>query len=295
MTASEGDERLLADVVTSFSRSPDPRLQQVMQAAVRHLHAFVSEVRPTHDEWLAAIEFLTAVGQKSSGVRQEFILLSDVLGVSSLVEMTAFGGGEGATENTVLGPFYVPGSPLRGYGDSILESADQGQPLLVRGRVTDLAGRPLAGATVDVWQNASSGLYAVQDATQHPHNLRGRFVTGEDGAFEFRTIRPVSYSIPDDGPVGRMLEASGRHPWRAAHVHLLVSAPGHRTLTTHIFDAESDYLDSDAVFGVRDSLVVGFAADAGTGALTARFDVALAPVRPDGGAGRSRGAPASGA
>jgi protocatechuate 3,4-dioxygenase beta subunit len=278
MTRPASADQLMADVERSFSASPDRRLQEVMTAAVRHLHAFVAEVGPSRDEWRMGIDFLTAVGHLCTETRQEFILLSDVLGVSSLVEVLDFGGAEGATENTVLGPFYVPGSPLRRYGDSILEGPDGGQRLVVRGRVTGPAGRPLAGATVDVWQNASNRLYAVQDPDQHPHNLRGRFLTGEDGSFEFRAIRPVPYPIPDDGPVGRLLKATGRHPWRAAHVHLLVSAPGHRTLTTHVFDAESDYLDSDAVFGVRDSLIVRFTTDAETGEALARFDVALQRV-----------------
>ncbi len=278
MNRSQAEDRLLADAAGSFAAAPDPRLREIVQAAVRHLHEFVSEVGLTREEWHAGIEFLTAVGQMCTETRQEFILLSDVLGVSSRVEMTTFGAAEGATENTVLGPFYVPGSPLRRKGDSILVDPDEGRRLLVQGRVTDLEGRPVGGATVDVWQNASNRLYAVQDPGQHPHNLRGRFVTEADGAFAFRTVRPVPYPIPDDGPVGRMLRSSGRHPWRAAHVHLLVSAPGYRTLTTHVFDAESDYLDSDAVFGVRDSLVVRFRTDSGTGELTADFDVALEPA-----------------
>lgn len=275
---SSATDQLLAEVERSFSSAPDPRLREVMTAAVRHLHAFVAEVRPSTEEWLAAIEFLTAVGQKCTATRQEFILLSDVLGVSSLVEIQAFGGASAATENTVLGPFYVPGSPVRAFGDSIVETPDGHQELVVRGRVTDLTGRPLAGATVDVWQAASNGLYAVQEPSQHPNNLRGVFVTGEDGAFEFRTTRPVTYPIPDDGPVGRLLRASGRHHYRAAHVHHMVSAPGHKRLITHLFDAGSDYLDSDAVFGVRDSLIVHFTPEADTGAVAARFDVALEPV-----------------
>ena len=249
-----------------------------MEAAVRHLHAFVSEVGPSREEWRVGIDFLTAVGQACSDTRQEFILLSDALGVSSLVESVAFGAAEDATENTVLGPFYVSGSPLRELGDSILEDPDDGQPLVVRGRVTDLADHALPGALIDVWQNASNRLYAVQDPGQNPNNLRGRFVASDDGRFEFRTIRPVPYPIPDDGPVGRLLKATGRHPWRPAHVHLMVSSPGHRTLTTHLFDAESPYLDSDAVFGVRDSLVVRFEADGETDGVVARFEVALQPV-----------------
>jgi catechol 1,2-dioxygenase len=276
VTRSASSDQLLKDAVGSFSGAPDRRLGEVMQAIARHLHELVLEVGPSRDEWRQAVDFLTAVGQACTGTRQEFILFSDVLGVSSQVEASSVDPAAGATENTVLGPFYVPGSPLREYGDSILEDADGGQPLLVRGRVVDLAGRPLEDAMVDVWQNASNRLYAVQDPNQHPHNLRGRFRTRSDGSFEFRTVRPVPYPIPDDGPVGKLLKAAGRHPWRAAHVHLLVSAPGHRTLTTHLFDADSDYLDSDAVFGVRDSLVVPFSAT-DSGGLVARFDVALEP------------------
>lgn len=278
MGSSASGDRLLHDVVRSFAGSPDHRLQEVMEAAVRHLHAFVSEVGPSRDEWRAGIDFLTAVGHACSDTRQEFILLSDALGVSSLVEIVAFGAAEDATENTVLGPFYVAGSPLRDFGDSILEDPDDGQPLLVRGRVTDLAGHPLPGALVDVWQNASNRLYAVQDPAQNPNNLRGRFVATDDGRFEFTTVRPVPYPIPDDGPVGGLLKATGRHPWRPAHVHLMVSSPGHRTLTTHLFDAESPYLDSDAVFGVRDSLVVRFDDDGERHGVVARFEVALQPV-----------------
>lgn len=276
--SSSATDQLLASVERSFSESPDSRLQEVLTAALRHLHAFIAEVRPSHDEWRAGIDFLTAIGQMCSDTRQEFILLSDVLGVSSLVEILAFAGAEGATENTVLGPFYVRGSPVRRYGDSILEHPSDRQGLLVRGTVTDLNGRPLAGATVDVWQAAANGLYAVQDPKQHPDNLRGLFVANEDGAFEFRTIRPVSYPIPDDGPVGLLLKATGRHPWRAAHVHLLVSAPGYKTLVTHLFDAEGDYLESDAVFGVRDSLIVRFTPDGESGDVAAQFDVALEPA-----------------
>ena len=278
MTRSSSTEQLLADVVRSLEGSPDPRLREVVEAAVRHLHAFVAEAGLSRSEWRAGIDFLTAVGHMCTDTRQEFILLSDALGVSSLVETIGATDAEGATENTVLGPFYVPGSPMRRHGDSILENEDPGEPLVVRGRVTDLEGRPIGGATVDVWQNATNRLYAVQDPNQDPNNLRGRFLTGDDGGFEFRTVRPVPYSIPDDGPVGGLLRSLGRHPWRAAHVHLLVSAPGCATLTTHLFDAASDYLDSDAVFGVRDSLVVPFTPDGPGGDLVARFDVKLAPA-----------------
>jgi len=183
------------------------------------------------------------------------VLLSDVLGLSSLVDVINAAGG--ATESTVLGPFYVAGAPARAMGEHIGRPED-GSPTLVRGRVTDVAGRPLAGATVDVWQSNDSGLYDTQDPGQPPFNLRGVFVTGPDGRYEFRTARPASYPIPTDGPVGDLLRATGRSRWRAAHIHAIVSAPGHRSVTTHIFDADNPYLDRDAVFGVKDSLVRPF-------------------------------------
>jgi catechol 1,2-dioxygenase len=273
MTDPARQERLLADVLSTYRDSPDPRLHQIMEAAVRHLHGFVSEVGLTRDEWMAGIEFLTAVGHMSTPTRQEFILLSDTLGVSSLVEMIGFDGAPGTTENTVLGPFYVPGSPVRERGQSICVGDQPGIPLLIRGRVADLVGQPAVGATLDVWQTSTTGTYAVQDTAQDPANLRGIFHVDDDGAFEFRTIRPVPYQIPHDGPVGRLLAATGRHPWRAAHIHIIASAPGYKTLTTHIFDADSDFLDSDAVFGVRDGLIVKFAD--GGGILTGQFDLVL--------------------
>lgn len=265
----------LLDQVQNSIRTSDPRMREILQSAVRHLHAFVAEVRLTHAEWEAAIGFLTAVGQACTPTRQEFILLSDVLGVSSQVEMTSAGTPEGATENTVLGPFYVPDSPVRQMGESILEDdEDEGPRAIVTGRVLDLGGSPVEGARLDIWQNASNGLYAVQDPDQNPMNLRGVFITGPDGRFRFRTVRPVPYSIPDDGPVGALLTAIGRHPWRPAHIHFLVTAPGCVPLTTHVFDGESDYLDTDAVFGVRNSLVMTFR-PADEGDFAADFDILL--------------------
>ena len=278
MTAITSQERLLADVLATFADTPDPRLRQIVEALVRHLHAFVDEVGLTREEWLAGVNYVTAVGQMCTGERQETIMLSDTLGVSSLVEMINHPGVAGSTENTVLGPFYVPGSPPRANGDSIIEGEDPGTRLHVSGVVRSIDGTPIAGATIDVWQTATKGLYAVQDASQPPTNLRGLFTTGADGRYEFVTVRPVDYSIPDDGPVGRMLGATGRHPMRAAHIHLIVSAPGYHAVTTHIFDSESAYLDSDAVFGVRDSLIVKFT-PRGDGSLAAGFDVTLTPKR----------------
>ena len=246
---------LTDDVAKAFGATPDPRLRELITALLRHLHAFATETGLTPEEWMAGLQFLTATGQKCDARRQEFVLLSDVLGLSSLVDVINAAGG--ATESTVLGPFYVAGAPARAMGEHIGRPED-GSPTLVRGRVTDTAGRPLDGATLDVWQSNDSGLYDTQDPSQPPFNLRGVFVTGPDGRFEFRTARPASYPIPTDGPVGDLLRATGRSRWRAAHIHAIVSAPGCRPVTTHIFDAENPYLDSDAVFGVKDSLVRPF-------------------------------------
>jgi alcohol dehydrogenase class IV/protocatechuate 3,4-dioxygenase beta subunit len=252
---------LTATVVARLQATPDPRLRQLMTSLISHLHGFVAEVDLTQDEWLAAIRFLTATGQISNDRRQEFILLSDTLGVSMLVDLLAGPSGSGAagfaTESTVLGPFYVPGSPERAYGASIAERPS-GEPAWVTGRVTDTDGNPIAGATLDVWQNADDMLYAVQNPDSPASNLRGRFRTEADGSFAFLGVRPTEYPIPDDGPVGQLLASTGRHPWRPAHIHVIVSAPGYRSVATHIFNSASKYLDSDAVFAVKASLVREF-------------------------------------
>jgi hydroxyquinol 1,2-dioxygenase len=248
-------EQLTEQVLDAYAGTADPRLRQLLAALIRHLHAFAAETRLTPQEWLTGLEFLTATGQKSDARRQEFILLSDVLGLSSLVDLVH--AAPGATESTVLGPFYVPGAPARAPGEQIGRPQD-GEPALVRGRVLSQAGTPLPGATLDVWQAAASGLYDTQDPGQPPFNLRGVFTAADDGGYHFRTVRPASYPVPADGPVGDLLRAAGRHQWRAAHIHAIVSAPGFRPVTTHIFDAQNPYLDSDTVFGVKDSLVRDF-------------------------------------
>jgi protocatechuate 3,4-dioxygenase beta subunit len=255
MSQSDPAGELTREVLDRVEAAPDARLREVLQAAVRHLHGFAREVGLTPAEWLAGIEFLTAVGRLSDERRQEFILLSDTLGLSSLVETIAHPV-DAATEATVLGPFYVPDAPWRAAGDSIAVADPGGTPTVVRGQVR--GSTPLAGAVLDVWQCASNGLYDVQDPEQPRGNMRGRFRTDADGGFVFRTSRPVSYTIPDDGPVGVLLRATGRHPWRAAHIHVIVSADGHEPVTTHLFDAADSYLDSDAVFGVRASLIKEF-------------------------------------
>ena len=228
-----------------------------MQSLVRHLHAFATDVALTESEWEAGIAILTETGRITDEQRQEFILWSDALGLSMLVDALAHPKPAGATESTVLGPFWAPGSPLREHGDSISEG-DAGTPAFVHGRVLDVSGLPIAGAELDVWQNGDDRLYAVQNRDGPEYHLRGRFRTRGDGSYAFIGVRPLPYPIPNDGPVGRTLEAGGRHPWRPAHIHMIVSAHGHERLTTHIFDAESPYLDSDAVFAVKPSLLRHF-------------------------------------
>jgi hydroxyquinol 1,2-dioxygenase len=249
-------ESTTAAVIESFAQTADPRLREILQELVPHLHDFVRKVRLTLPEWEAAIEFLTAVGQKCDANRQEFILLSDVLGISMLVE--TINGQEAGTESTVLGPFHVVASPKRDNGDNI-DLIGGATPCIVTGRVLDTEGSPLAGATVDVWQCNEDGFYDVQQPDVQPlGNGRGLFRTDTEGRFAFRTVVPSHYPIPTDGPVGKLLLATGRHPYRPAHIHFIVDAPGHRTLTTHIFVAGSPYLDSDAVFAVKKSLIADF-------------------------------------
>jgi len=250
-------ERITSQVVASFDGTPDARLRQVLSALVTHLHAFATEVALTQAEWEAGIAFLTAAGQMCDDKRQELILLSDALGLSMVVDAVSEHLPVGATESTVLGPFYVPDSPQREYGDSIVERPS-GEPTWVHGVVRALDGRPIGGAELDVWQNADDRLYAVQNPDIPQNNLRGRFRTRDDGSYGFVAVRPTDYTIPTDGPVGELLDATARHGWRPAHLHLIVRAPGYRTLTTHVFDAESEHLGSDAVFAVKPSLVRTF-------------------------------------
>jgi catechol 1,2-dioxygenase len=243
--------------IASFDDCANPRTRLLLQSLTRHLHAFVSETRLTRAEWDEAIRILTSTGELTDEHRQEFILWSDALGVSMLVDAIETNRPAGATESTVVGPFWAADSPLRGYGETIAEEPG-GDPLWVSGRVLALGGEPIAGAEVDVWQNGANRLYAVQDPDAPEAHLRGRFHTRVDGTYAFLTIRPVPYPIPDDGPVGSMLEASGRHPWRPAHIHVAVTGDGFERLVTHIFDSESEFLDSDAVFAVKPSLVKQF-------------------------------------
>lgn len=253
------EEARSAEVVNArMGPDVDPRLRTVMEALVRHLHAAVKEIEPTHEEWLAAIQFLTGVGQKCTDWRQEFILLSDVLGVSMLVDAINHRRPSGATENTILGPFHVSDAPRYPDGTDICLDG-KGEPMVVRGRVVDTDGNPVEGALVDVWQTNDDGFYDVQQKGIQPDwNLRGIFTSGPDGRFWYRSVKPRFYPIPDDGPVGRLLGALGRHPNRAAHIHFILTAPGFDPVITHIFPPDCQYLGEDAVFGVKQSLIGDF-------------------------------------
>jgi hydroxyquinol 1,2-dioxygenase len=245
-------------VVASFAGTADPRLREILESLVRHLHGFVREVEPTFEEWEQAVRFLTATGQRCDDQRQEYILLSDVLGVTMLVDAINHRKASEATESTVLGPFHMVASPPRELGDTI-DLVGTGQPCVVTGRVVSLDGAPLPGAQVDVWQADDHGFYDVQQpAAQPPGNGRGLFTCDDEGRFWFRTVTPSAYPIPTDGPVGGLLTATGRHPYRPAHIHFIVAADGHQPVTTHVFVAGSDYLDSDAVFAVKQSLIRDF-------------------------------------
>jgi hydroxyquinol 1,2-dioxygenase len=287
-------ERLTQDVVDAFARTPDPRLRQLMTALVRHVHAFAREVDLKPEEWLAGLNFLNATGQISTDKRPEFILLSDTLGLSmmvvSLTQARASGNAKGATEATeatVEGPFYWPGAPDLALGSDIGEGVP-GEPAFYMGRVTDVNGQPLAGALLDVWSGDGDGKYDVQLSPEPTMRARGRFRTDGEGRYWFWSIRPSFYPIPDDGPVGEMMRATDRSIYRPGHIHMQISAPGHVTLTTHVFVAGSPYIDEDAVFGKRESLVVDFDAHPPGKAVDGRemkvpyhsasFDFRLAPT-----------------
>jgi len=256
-----------------------PRMAEVMGCLVKHLHAFAKEIHLTQVEWEAGIDFLTRTGQICSGERQEFILLSDVLGFSMLVDAINNRRPAGATENTVFGPFHVDDAPIRAMGDTICLDG-KGESCLFEGKVIDLHGNPVAGACVDVWSDNADGFYDVQQPGIQPKwNNRGRFFTGADGSYRFRGIKPTSYPIPDDGPVGKMLGLMGRHPYRPAHMHFLVTAPGFQKVVTHTFVGDDAYLGSDAVFGVKATLVAPFERLSGAETLwRSPFDFVLTPA-----------------
>jgi catechol 1,2-dioxygenase len=272
ITAAATEQRITAEVIDRIAPSTDPRLRRIVTSLITHLHGFVRDVELTETEWFAAIQFLTRTGQKCSDERQEFILLSDVLGISMLVDAVNHRQPSGATETTVFGPFYTGEQPLLPHGASILKRPEPAPTLRVSGHVRAADGKPLAGALVEVWQVDANGLYDVQDAAIPKGHLRASFRTREDGGFAFLTIAPVTYAIPTDGPVGELLRGLGRHAMRPAHIHFMISAPGYERLVTHIFVAGDKYLQGDAVFGVKNSLVAAFDRD------HVEFDFGLKPL-----------------
>ncbi|WP_375384911.1 dioxygenase [uncultured Microbacterium sp.] len=265
MTAQTTDynaDTLTDAVVASFANTANARTRQVLESLTRHLHAFVREVEPTIQEWEYGIDFLTATGHKSDDTRQEFILLSDVLGISMLVETINDAETPDATDSTVLGPFHMVASPVRELGANISPESD-GPVCLVRGRVLSISGDPIPHARLDLWQANTHGFYDVQQpGIQTIGNGRGLITADQNGEFWFRSVVPSYYPIPTDGPVGVLLDAAKRHPYRPAHIHFIVSAVDYDTLTTHIFVEGSPYIDSDAVFAVKRSLITHFAENA---------------------------------
>jgi len=253
------EDTITQAVLASMDGCGNPRLLTVMTSLVQHLHAFAREVKLTEDEWFTAIKFLTDVGHITDDKRQEFVLLSDTLGLSMLVTTQNNRKPAACTEATVLGPFFVDGAPEYQNGDDVSNGA-LGAPCFVQGQIRGVSGEPVANASIDVWQSDEDGFYDVQKTTEDVgkmvHSARGKLRTKADGRFHFRSILAEAYPIPHDGPVGRMLDALGRHPWRPAHLHFWIKAPGYHTLITHVFREGDQYLDSDAVFGVRSNLVV---------------------------------------
>jgi hydroxyquinol 1,2-dioxygenase len=280
------DADLTRAVEASFDATPNPRLRELMQALTRHLHAFVSEVDLTEDEWFAAIDFLTRTGHMCDDKRQEFVLASDVMGVSMLTIGINHRHPNGATESTVFGPFFVEGSPAHENGDDLANGAP-GTPCYVSGSVRAVTGEPISGALIEIWQADEDGLYDVQYANLDEARGRGHLHSDDQGRYWFWTVHPEAYPIPTDGPVGELLNATARSPMRPAHIHFMVKAPDYRTLITHVFDEADQYLDTDAVFGVRSSLLTGFEHHEGGTAPDGRemsgpwasteFDLILAP------------------
>lgn len=248
------EDNITRAVIGMHASAVTPRLRVLMTCLVQHLHAFAREVALTEEEWFQGIQFLTEVGHITSDTRQEFILLSDTLGLSTLVTALNNKKPNGCTEATVFGPFHVEGSPRVELGGDVANGAE-GAPCFVRGTMVGLDGRPVPHAELQVWQADAAGNYDVQYGGDTPHRARATLNADEGGNFHFKSIRAEAYPIPHDGPVGKMLEALGRHPWRPAHLHFMVTAPGYERLITHVFRNGDRYLDSDAVFGVRSSLI----------------------------------------
>ena len=256
----------LTEAVIARLNTDDPRSKEVITKLIHHLHAFIKDVEPSGEEWSKAIDFLTRTGQKCDDKRQEFILLSDVLGVSMLVDAIIHRHHSGATETTVQGPFHAKARHYE-MGENIAKGVEheRGEATVVHGKVTDNAGNPIEGVTLDVWQSDDDGNYDITDPNMPDMNLRGIFTTGKDGKFWFKTIRPASYPVPTDGPVGEILNVMGRHPMRPAHIHFWIKAKGYEDIVTHLFAEGDEYIESDAVFGVKGSLIVPFTENNKTG------------------------------
>ena len=254
------ESNLTDAVIAAMSGAKNTRFKEIMTSLVKHLHAFIRDVNLTESEWLAGIQFLTAVGQKCDEKRQEFILLSDTLGATTMKDIINNRKPPGATEYTILGPFYRPDAPELPLGGNIAENIP-GEPVIVSGRVLSTNGSPIPNALIEIWQSDAKGFYDLQMQDVKGTALRGVFHTDAEGNYIFHTIKPAFYPIPDDGPVGQMLKAMGRHPYRPAHIHFIVSAEGYEAVTTELFVETDLYLDSDAVFGVRESLIVPFVLD----------------------------------
>jgi hydroxyquinol 1,2-dioxygenase len=264
-------------VIARFAATPDARLKEIMTSLVQHLHAFAREGKLTEDEWFQGIEFLTRVGHITDDKRQEFILLSDTLGLSMLTVAMNQDKPAGCTEATVFGPFYVAGAPNYDLGEDVANGA-AGKPCLVRGTVRGLNGEPVPGAEIHVWQADAEGKYDVQRPDLPQPQARGVLHADGKGQYHFRSILAEAYPIPDDGPVGDMLKATKRHPWRPAHLHFMIEAPGYETLITHVFRNGDPYLDSDAVFGVRQSLVADWMQQP-DGSYLVEYDFVLNPMK----------------
>ena len=250
---------LTAQVIRSFQQIDNERHRFLITTLIRKLHEYVEEVQPNEDEWLNAIQFLTETGKLCDEKRQEYILLSDVLGVSMLMDQILHEKNDVQTPSTVFGPFFAENMPVRPFAASIVKDGQgSDKPVLVRGTVRDTQGKPLSGVKMDVWQTAENGMYSGQDPEQTADNLRGVFISREDGAYAFQTILPVSYPIPSDGTVGRLLNYAQRNIWRPAHIHFKLESPQHQHLVTHLFLAGDEYLQNDAVFGVKERLIVSY-------------------------------------
>ena len=266
--------RLTDDVVASYKNCSDPRLQEIMISLVKHLHSFAREVKLTEAEWLKGVEFLTQVGQFCTETRQEFIALSDVLGLEMTVIELNDGTADGATEATLLGPFYIPDAPELAKGATVC-GQPPGEPLDVMGEVQDLKGKPIANALIDVWQAGDDGLYSSQDPHKQKFELRGRFRSDCEGTYHFKSVMPKGYQIPSDGPVSELMRLTGRSLWRPAHLHFMISAKGYKRLTTHLFPKGASHLDEDAVFGVKKTLIQDFKRNADGKGYTLNFNFVL--------------------